>query len=100
MSTQKDPSLYYNTAKSSFELYRNDRMLSEVTDSERDHVIELGASVMMTRDYEKGIPGLLLGGSFVRAIVRNDLDKAVNLADSTSIKILRFLVYLRNYVHP
>ena len=46
----------------------------------------------MTRDSE------LQGGSFVQAILRNDLEEAVNRADNTCINYLRFFVGIKNNV--
>ena len=57
-----------------------------------DHVINIGASILMTRDSE------LQGGSFVQAILRNDLEEAVNRADNTCINYLRFFVGIKNNV--
>jgi acid phosphatase family membrane protein YuiD len=54
---------------------------------DNSHVIDLMASVMMTRD-EKGISG----GSFVQAVVNNNLLEAVTKADTTSLTYLRVIV--------
>lgn len=57
------------------------------------HAIELMASVMMTRD------NVLPGGSFVQAVVRNDLTDAVNRADQTALKYLKEIVAAKNNCH-
>jgi hypothetical protein len=64
--------------------------LSEMTEDEFSHVCDLASSVLLTRD------GVMLGGSFVRAIVDNDLNGAVGRADATAIKALKAFVVLKN----
>lgn len=54
---------------------------------DNEHIISIIASVMMTRD-EKGIPG----GSFVQAVVNNNLLEAVTKADTISLTYLRVIV--------
>jgi hypothetical protein len=51
---------------------------------DEQHAIDVAASVLMTRD------GVLQGGSFVQAIVDNNLREAINRADDTCIKYLKF----------
>lgn len=59
---------------------------------EDNHVINICASVMMTRD------SVLQGGGFVQAIIDNNLYEAVNRADDTCIKHLKlFVVAKRNW---
>jgi hypothetical protein len=50
------------------------------------HMKNLLVSVMMTRD------GILKGGSFVSAVVNNDLKGAFRCGDDESIKHLKLLV--------
>lgn len=59
---------------------------------EDDHIINIGASVLMTRD------GELQGGSFVQAVVSNNLQEAVSRADDKCIQHLRFFVGIKNNV--
>lgn len=50
-----------------------------------DHIINIGTSIMCTKwgiGYE--------GGSFVQAVVDNNLSQAVSRADSTNLKALKF----------
>jgi hypothetical protein len=54
---------------------------------DNEHVIDIIASVMMTRD-KKGISG----GGFVQAVVKNDLLGAVANADTTSFTHLRAII--------
>jgi hypothetical protein len=73
--------------RSSVEVFVNDNVDSisgTVTPSDLDHIINIGTSIMCTKwniGYE--------GGSFVQAIVNNDLSKAVSSADGTNIKALK-----------
>mgnify|MGYP000362287478 FL=1 len=73
--------------RSSVEVFVNDNVDSIsgiVTPSDLDHIINIGTSIMCTKwniGYE--------GGSFVQAIVNNDLSKAVSSADGTNIKALK-----------
>jgi hypothetical protein len=57
---------------------------------EDKHAIEVAASVLMTRDK------VLQGGSFAQAIVDNNLREAINRADDTCIKYLKFFTNI-NY---
>lgn len=62
---------------------------------ERDHVINIGTSIMCTK-WNIGYPG----GGFVQAVVDNKLMEAVGRADSTSVKMLPFyckLIYNVSY---
>jgi hypothetical protein len=52
----------------------------------------VGVSVLQTRD--GGIPG----GSFVQAIVKNDLSGSYNRADSTNRKVIPFYIILKDHV--
>ncbi len=51
---------------------------------EDQHAIDVAASVLMTRDKVQ------IGGSFVQAVVDNNLREAINRADDTSVKYLKF----------
>ena len=82
---------YYIAAENAFaEFYRG---IPAPIDKDKEHVCDIAASVMMTRD------NVLLGGSFVQAVVDNNLEKAVNRADSICIRNLVFFVYCKNFVH-
>jgi len=52
--------------------------------SELNHIINIGTSVLCTK-WNIGYSG----GSFVRAVVDNDLSRAIGSADSTNIKALK-----------
>ena len=54
---------------------------------DNSHIIDIIASVMMTRD-KKGISG----GGFIQAVVKNDLLEAISKADGTSLTYLRVIV--------
>ena len=68
--------------------------INDPTEDEMNHIIEIGASVMMTRD------GVLPGGSFVHAIVNNDLATAVGCADRVCERAIKFFVHCNQFVHP
>ena len=57
---------------------------------EDQHAIDVAASVLMTRD------GVLQGGSFVQAIVDNNLREAINRADDICIKYLKFFTIINH----
>lgn len=61
------------------------------SEEERKHIIHIGASIMMNRD------GVLPGGGFVQALCDNKLTEAFNRADSTMIKVMRYMVWIMNY---
>lgn len=56
---------------------------------ERDHIINCGTSVLCTK-WKVGYPG----GSFVQAIVDNDLQGVVGRADSINQDCIKFYVML------
>jgi len=70
-----------------------DIFIGELSIEEYIHTIQLGASVLMNRD------GIRPGGHFAEAICNNNLRDAVNRADSTAIKGLKFFVYCYNNIH-
>jgi len=59
------------------------------TESEIQHVISIGTSIMQTK-FEVGHPG----GGFVQAVVDNNLSRAIGNADSTNVKAIKFYVML------
>ena len=73
--------------KDSVEIFVNenvDSISGFIIQSELDHIINTGTSIMCTKwniGYE--------GGSFVQAVVNNDLSKAVGSADGVNIKALK-----------
>lgn len=54
------------------------------------HAIDVAASILMTRD------NVLQGGSFVQAVVNNNLREAINRADDTCVKYLKFFSIICN----
>lgn len=56
---------------------------------ERDHIINIGTSILCTK-WKIGYPG----GSFVQAIVDNDLQGAFGRADSINQDCIKFYVML------
>lgn len=77
--------------KDIFQLYRERaREYAQSWGIDNEHAIDLMCSAMMTRD------NVLQGGSFVQAVVRNDLADAVNRADNTSMRYLKQIVAAKN----
>ena len=56
-------------------------------DSAREHVISIGSAIMANRLGINTYPG-----SFVTAVLNNDLTGAINHADSTNLQMLPFYV--------
>ena len=58
-----------------------------------EHVIDVMISVMMTRDK------VLQGGSFVQAVVANDLKESISRADTDCGKNLRIITLCANFCY-
>jgi hypothetical protein len=58
-----------------------------------EHVIDVMISVMMTRD------NLLQGGSFVQAVVANNLKEAISRADTECSNNLRIITLCANFCY-
>ena len=89
----KDLQAYKDRVAQEFDRwYRPDLMSIPLTEDQMDHVKSVGVSVLQTRD--GGVPG----GSFVQAIVQNDLSGSYNRADSTNRKVIPFYIILKDHV--
>lgn len=64
----------------------SDEALSKLGIENRYHIEDLISSVMMTRDK------IMLGGSFVKAVVENDLESAIIRADDGATRALKIIV--------
>lgn len=63
----------------------------------REHIISIGTSILATR-WEIGVGG----GSFVQAIVDNDLGQSFGRADNINVKAIHFyvsLLYNQGYIN-
>lgn len=60
-----------------------------VNPESREHIVNIGTSVLCTK-WEVGYPG----GSFVQAIVNNDLREAFGRADSVNQDCIKFYLML------
>lgn len=58
-----------------------------------EHIIDVMISTMMTRD------NVLQGGSFVQAVVGNNLKEAISRADTECGKHLRIITLCANFCH-
>lgn len=75
-----------------YQEYRNAviRFLNDYEETVNENIIQIMISVMMTRD------NLIQGGSFVQAVVDNNLRKAVSRADAECMKHLRIIALCAN----
>ena len=82
-----------NIVRAEVETYLDDNAhwtrLSEISESERSHIIEIGTSILCTK-WKVGYDG----GSFVQSFVANDLMGAIGRADNTSFKGFKFFASL------
>jgi len=85
--------LEYNTIARKALTQNPQMVIGQLSPNDFDHVANIAASVMMTRDE------YMRGGSFVQSIVDNDLNQAINRADDVCIRALKFFVYVKNYKH-
>ena len=63
--------------------------IDDMSRNNKEHVIDIGASILCTKwgiGYE--------GGSFVQAVVANDLNAAIGRADGISLRALKFFCQL------
>jgi len=77
------------------EAYLDKSFEYKYSEDERDHIINIGTSILCTK-WNIGFPG----GSFVQAVVDNKLMEAVGRADGTNVRMLPFyckLIYNANY---
>lgn len=81
MTTQQD---YYERVR---------EFAKEYDETPSIHIIDIMASVMMSRD------GYLQGGSFVQSIINNDLFGAINRGDKECIQHLKLIVATKHYCH-
>jgi len=62
-----------------------DENITFLSDQQKEHVIQIGTSILCTK-WKIGYSG----GSFVQAVVDNNLMEAVGRADGTNVKMLPF----------
>ena len=60
-----------------------------LTNSDKEHVINIGTSILCTK-WNIGYPG----GSFVQAVVNNDLMETFSRADNVNAKVIKFYCHL------
>ena len=88
----KDIQTYKDRVKQEFDQWYGNQISVTLTEEEMNHVINIGTSVLQTRD------GGIQGGSFVQAVVDNDLTRTYNRADSINRKVIPFYIILLNHV--
>lgn len=88
----KDIQEYKDRVKYEFDQWYGSQISVTLTEEEMNHVINVGVSVLQTRD------GGIQGGSFVQAVVDNDLSRTYNRADSVNKRVIPFYIILLNHV--
>ena len=88
----KDIQAYKDRVKQEFDQWYGNQISVTLTEEEMNHVINIGTSVLQTRD------GGIQGGSFVQAVVDNDLTRTYNRADSINRKVIPFYIILLNHI--
>lgn len=88
----KDIQTYKDRVKYEFDQWYGNQISVTLTEEEMNHVIDVGTSVLQTRD------GGMQGGSFVQAVVDNDLSRTYNRADSVNKRVIPFYIILLNHV--
>ena len=88
----KDIQEYKDRVQKVFDQWYGSQMSVTLSEEEMDHVINIGVSILQTRD--GGVPG----GSFVQSIVKNDLSGSHNRADSTNRRVIHFYITLKDHV--
>ena len=69
-------------------------LLSPITEGEKQHIIQLAVELVSARE---NITSTNI--DFIKAILDNNLESAITLSDSTSIKALKFLVMIKKWCH-
>jgi hypothetical protein len=69
-------------------------LLGPITEGEKQHIIQLAIELVLSRENIK-----LTNADFIKAILDNNLESAISLSDSTSIKALKFLVMIKKWCH-
>ncbi len=69
-------------------------LLAPITEGEKQHIIQLAIELVLSRENIK-----LTNTDFIKAILDNNLESAISLSDSTSIKALKFLVMIKKWCH-
>lgn len=88
----KDLQAYKDRVKEEFDQWYGTQISVSLTEEEMNHVINIGVSVLQTRD------GGMQGGGFVQAIVANDLSGSYNRADSINRRAIPFYITLKDHV--
>jgi len=86
----KGPQEYKDRVQQEFNDWYRRQTRVTLTMEEMNHVISIGVSILHTMD------GGPQGGSFVQAIVKNDLSGSHNRADSTNSRVIPFYVTLKD----
>ena len=88
--------IYKYAAEAALEKSTNQMIIgkSNLSQKEIDHILDIAASVMKTRDKIQS------GGSFVHSIVDNKLNETYERADETCAKAIGFFIYCNKWIQP
>ena len=85
---------YQDAADKAFEKFHNSSYRRIPSKSDIPHIVNIARSIMLHRD------GILNGGGFVTAVCENNLELAVQRADSVCAESLQYFVYCKLHVRP
>jgi hypothetical protein len=86
--------IYQKLAETAFKNFYNTPLQSRPSADDTSHVLNIARSIMMHRDK------IMPGGGFVTAVIENNLDGAINRADSVCSQNLAFFVHCKLHIHP
>ena len=89
-----DLTRYDGAAKKAYLDFYGQPYRTQPSVKDADHIRSIGRSIMLHRD------GILTGGGFVTAVCANDLDGAIQKADSVCWNNLPFFVHCKLHVRP
>jgi hypothetical protein len=75
-----------------WETYRKMIISIDVTPVDEMHIRDICISIIMSKDNHSR------GGSFVEAVLNNDLSRAISYADTHCRRALSLFVYIKEYV--
>ena len=85
---------YQEAAAQAFDIFYSGSDRNKPAFNDVPHVTNIAGSIMLHRD------GIMKGGGFVTAVCENNLELAVQRADSVCANCLQFFVYCKLHVHP
>lgn len=83
---------YRVKAQQAFSKYYQSEYRAKPTEIDAKHICDIATLIMMTRDKH------IKGGGFATAVVNNDLEGAIERADSVCSQHLPFFVYCKKFI--